>query len=89
MRSLSVGDYIWIARKIDGTEMILEWIVERKTWSDLQQSIRKVSFLLTNGLFILCEQRDISLCKACGSIELGLGVLIKDVYLIKNVAYGV
>lgn len=41
MRSLSVGDYIWIARKIDGTEMILEWIVERKTWSDLQQSIRK------------------------------------------------
>ncbi|KAK5971919.1 ERCC4 domain-containing protein [Trichostrongylus colubriformis] len=40
MRPLSVGDYLWVARKIDGTEVILDWIVERKTWSDLHQSIR-------------------------------------------------
>ncbi|XGW21626.1 hypothetical protein V3C99_004529, partial [Haemonchus contortus] len=40
MRPLSVGDYLWIARKIDGTEMVLNWVVERKTWSDLHQSIR-------------------------------------------------
>ncbi|KAK6011937.1 ERCC4 domain protein [Ostertagia ostertagi] len=31
---------LWVARKIDGTEIILDWIVERKTWSDLHQSIR-------------------------------------------------
>ncbi|PIO62685.1 ERCC4 domain protein, partial [Teladorsagia circumcincta] len=40
MRPLSVGDYLWVARKIDGTEIVLDWIVERKTWSDLHHSIR-------------------------------------------------
>ncbi|VDO32423.1 unnamed protein product [Haemonchus placei] len=40
MRPLSVGDYLWVARKVDGTEMVLNWVVERKTWSDLHQSIR-------------------------------------------------
>ncbi|KAJ1374407.1 hypothetical protein KIN20_037091 [Parelaphostrongylus tenuis] len=40
MRPLSVGDYLWVLRKIDGTELILEWIVERKTWTDLHHSIR-------------------------------------------------
>ncbi|VDM64934.1 unnamed protein product [Angiostrongylus costaricensis] len=40
MRPLSVGDYLWVLRKIDGTELVLEWIVERKTWNDLHQSIR-------------------------------------------------
>ncbi|KAK6062141.1 ERCC4 domain protein, partial [Cooperia oncophora] len=44
VRSLSVGDYVWVARKIDGTEIILDWVVERKTWSDLHQSIRSVWF---------------------------------------------
>ncbi|RCN41028.1 ERCC4 domain protein, partial [Ancylostoma caninum] len=39
-RALSVGDYLWVLRKIDGTEMVLDWVVERKTWHDLQQSIR-------------------------------------------------
>lgn len=40
IRSLSVGDYIWICRKIDGTEIVMDWVVERKTWDDLQSSIR-------------------------------------------------
>ncbi|CAJ0592898.1 unnamed protein product [Cylicocyclus nassatus] len=40
MRSLSVGDYLWVLRKIDGTEIVLDWVVERKTWDDLRQSIR-------------------------------------------------
>ncbi|EPB74701.1 ERCC4 domain protein [Ancylostoma ceylanicum] len=39
-RALSVGDYLWVLRKIDGTEVVLDWVVERKTWHDLQQSIR-------------------------------------------------
>lgn len=41
-RALSVGDYLWVLRKIDGTEVVLDWVVERKTWHDLQQSIRLV-----------------------------------------------
>lgn len=40
IRSLSVGDYIWVCRKIDGSEIVMDWVVERKTWEDLQQSIR-------------------------------------------------
>ncbi|EFP01534.1 CRE-MUS-81 protein [Caenorhabditis remanei] len=40
IRSLSVGDYIWVCRKIDGSEIVLDWVVERKTWDDLQSSIR-------------------------------------------------
>ncbi|ETN83944.1 ERCC4 domain protein [Necator americanus] len=39
-RTLSVGDYLWVLRKVDGTEVVLDWVVERKTWQDLQQSIR-------------------------------------------------
>ncbi|CAB3407724.1 unnamed protein product [Caenorhabditis bovis] len=39
IRSLSVGDYLWICRKIDGTEIVLDWVVERKTWDDLKSSI--------------------------------------------------
>lgn len=40
IRSLSVGDYIWVCRKIDGSEIVMDWVVERKTWDDLQSSIR-------------------------------------------------
>uniref|UniRef100_A0A8R1DVW8 Crossover junction endonuclease MUS81 n=1 Tax=Caenorhabditis japonica TaxID=281687 RepID=A0A8R1DVW8_CAEJA len=40
IRSLSVGDYIWICRTVDGTEIVMDWVVERKTWDDLQSSIR-------------------------------------------------
>ena len=39
VRSMPVGDYMWLARKEDGTEMVLDWVVERKTWDDLQSSI--------------------------------------------------
>uniref|UniRef100_A0A0R3RUS6 Crossover junction endonuclease MUS81 n=1 Tax=Elaeophora elaphi TaxID=1147741 RepID=A0A0R3RUS6_9BILA len=39
MRSLSVGDYLWIMRMCDGTEMVLDTIVERKTLDDLRSSI--------------------------------------------------
>lgn len=39
MRSLSVGDYLWIMRMYDGTEMVLDTIVERKTLDDLWSSI--------------------------------------------------
>ncbi|VDN06815.1 unnamed protein product [Thelazia callipaeda] len=35
MRSLSVGDYLWILRMHDGSEMVLDYIVERKTNNDL------------------------------------------------------
>ncbi|CAI4225849.1 unnamed protein product [Auanema sp. JU1783] len=41
LRSLSVGDYLWVARLIDGSELVLDWVVERKTWDDLKSSIRK------------------------------------------------
>ncbi|CAI5438631.1 unnamed protein product [Caenorhabditis angaria] len=40
IRALSVGDYLWICRKIDGTEIVMDWVVERKTLADLQSSIR-------------------------------------------------
>ncbi|GMS99664.1 hypothetical protein PENTCL1PPCAC_21839, partial [Pristionchus entomophagus] len=40
-RRLSVGDYMWIARKMDGSEMCMDWVVERKTWGDLDSSIKK------------------------------------------------
>lgn len=39
MRSLSVGDYLWIMRVYNGTEMVLDTIVERKTVEDLRSSI--------------------------------------------------
>lgn len=39
MRSLSVGDYLWIMRMCDGTEMVLDTIIERKTLDDLWSSI--------------------------------------------------
>ncbi|EYC45281.1 hypothetical protein Y032_0433g1381 [Ancylostoma ceylanicum] len=48
-RALSVGDYLWVLRKIDGTEVVLDWVVERKTWHDLQQSIRLVSIYVAGG----------------------------------------
>lgn len=41
MRSLSVGDYLWILRMHDGKEMVLDYIAERKTHGDLWQSIRQ------------------------------------------------
>lgn len=39
MRSLSVGDYLWIMRMCNGAEMVLDIIVERKTLDDLRCSI--------------------------------------------------
>ncbi|VDN24660.1 unnamed protein product [Gongylonema pulchrum] len=41
LRSLSVGDYLWIMRMPDGTEMVLDYIVERKTFDDLWHSIKQ------------------------------------------------
>ena len=37
LRALSVGDYLWVLKLGDGRgEMVLDYIVERKTWSDLK-----------------------------------------------------
>ncbi|TKR87406.1 hypothetical protein L596_011808 [Steinernema carpocapsae] len=45
LRSLSVGDYLWVLRwKDTGREMVMDYICERKTWDDLWQSIRKGRF---------------------------------------------
>ncbi|CAD6184184.1 unnamed protein product [Caenorhabditis auriculariae] len=41
MRALSVGDYLWVTKKVDGSELVMDWVVERKTWQDLHSSIRK------------------------------------------------
>lgn len=41
MRSLSVGDYLWILRFEDGRELVLDYIIERKTGFDLWKSIRE------------------------------------------------
>ncbi|VDM29097.1 unnamed protein product [Toxocara canis] len=40
LRTLSIGDYVWIIRMKDGAEMMLDYIVERKTLDDMTQSIR-------------------------------------------------
>uniref|UniRef100_A0A7E4URL2 Crossover junction endonuclease MUS81 n=1 Tax=Panagrellus redivivus TaxID=6233 RepID=A0A7E4URL2_PANRE len=40
LRTLSVGDFLWILRLPDGTELTLDYVVERKTWDDLKSSIR-------------------------------------------------
>ncbi|MCP9260909.1 hypothetical protein DINM_004311 [Dirofilaria immitis] len=39
MRSLSIGDYLWIMRMCNGAEVVLDSIVERKTFDDLWSSI--------------------------------------------------
>uniref|UniRef100_A0A914ZKL6 Crossover junction endonuclease MUS81 n=1 Tax=Parascaris univalens TaxID=6257 RepID=A0A914ZKL6_PARUN len=40
LRALAIGDYVWIIRMKDGREMMLDYIVERKTHNDLVHSIR-------------------------------------------------
>uniref|UniRef100_F1L3B7 Crossover junction endonuclease MUS81 n=1 Tax=Ascaris suum TaxID=6253 RepID=F1L3B7_ASCSU len=40
LRALAIGDYVWIIRMKDGREMMLDYIVERKTCNDLVHSIR-------------------------------------------------
>lgn len=41
LRSLSVGDYLWVLRLQNNVELILDYIVERKTLDDLSKSIRQ------------------------------------------------
>uniref|UniRef100_A0AAF5Q0R0 [histone H3]-lysine(36) N-trimethyltransferase n=1 Tax=Wuchereria bancrofti TaxID=6293 RepID=A0AAF5Q0R0_WUCBA len=63
MRSLSIGDYLWVMRMCDGTEMVLDTIVERKTLDDLWSSIvqkryeeqkqRLISIGIPNIVYIL------------------------------------
>ncbi|GMR52483.1 hypothetical protein PMAYCL1PPCAC_22678, partial [Pristionchus mayeri] len=67
-RRLSVGDYMWIARKMDGSEMCMDWVVERKTWGDLDSSIKKSRYEeqkqrlraapFTNRVYLIEGQRD-------------------------------
>ncbi|KAI6203332.1 hypothetical protein M3Y94_00543800 [Aphelenchoides besseyi] len=42
LRPLSVGDYLWIVKLGPGAanEMLMDYVVERKTWDDLKHSIR-------------------------------------------------
>ncbi|KAI6241423.1 Crossover junction endonuclease MUS81 [Aphelenchoides fujianensis] len=42
LRPLSVGDYLWVVKLGPGAEneMLLDFVVERKTWDDLKSSIR-------------------------------------------------
>ncbi|KAL7076858.1 hypothetical protein ACQ4LE_003611 [Meloidogyne hapla] len=49
-RQLSVGDYLWILQWKDWQtgrlkEIVLDYIVERKTWDDLKRSIREPRYL--------------------------------------------
>ncbi|KAF8367019.1 mus-81 [Pristionchus pacificus] len=67
-RRLSIGDYMWIAKKIDGTEMCMDWVVERKTWGDLDSSIKKSRYQeqkqrlraapFTNRVYLIEGQRE-------------------------------
>ncbi|KAF7639063.1 ERCC4 domain-containing protein [Meloidogyne graminicola] len=49
-RQLSVGDYLWILQWKDRQtgkikELVLDYIIERKTWDDLKKSIREPRYL--------------------------------------------
>ncbi|XP_001354493.3 crossover junction endonuclease MUS81 [Drosophila pseudoobscura] len=44
VRRLTVGDFLWIARDADGSELVLPYIVERKRMDDLASSIRDGRF---------------------------------------------
>ncbi|PAV87455.1 hypothetical protein WR25_18598 isoform C [Diploscapter pachys] len=57
VRSMPVGDYMWLARKEDGTEMVLDWVVERKTWDDLQSSIIGGRYLEQKGRLLKSPMR--------------------------------
>lgn len=35
-RPLSVGDYLWLMRMENGREMVMDYVIERKTWDDLK-----------------------------------------------------
>lgn len=42
MRRLAIGDYLWIARcRHTSVEFVLDWIVERKRWTDFAHSIKE------------------------------------------------
>lgn len=48
-RTLSVGDYLWVLQWTDMQnkqhEMVLDYVIERKTWDDLKKSIREARYL--------------------------------------------
>ncbi|BFG00316.1 crossover junction endonuclease MUS81 [Drosophila madeirensis] len=44
VRRLTVGDFLWIARDADGSELVLPYIVERKRMDDLASSVRDGRF---------------------------------------------
>jgi len=44
VRSLSVGDYLWLLKLPGGEELVLDYAVERKTWDDLKSSIRQTRY---------------------------------------------
>ncbi|KAI6182830.1 Crossover junction endonuclease MUS81 [Aphelenchoides bicaudatus] len=92
MRSLAVGDYIWIL-KLGPTaeeELVLDYIVERKTWDDLKSSIRhsryaeqkqRLSMTGIGNIIMVVEgsehKVDRSLEQALASTNLESGFLIK------------
>ncbi|PIO67823.1 ERCC4 domain protein, partial [Teladorsagia circumcincta] len=80
MRPLSVGDYLWVARKIDGTEIVLDWIVERKTWSDLHHSIRSKGIAREK----IAEAVNLARYVYCTII----GYLIRDPYHLRTYTRG-
>jgi ERCC4-type nuclease len=38
-RVLSVGDFLWLLRLPGGDELVLDYVIERKTWDDLKVRI--------------------------------------------------
>ena len=56
IRSLELGDVLWIAKYPDGRELVLGYVVERKTLKDLASSIvdgryKEQKYRLSNGGF--------------------------------------
>jgi crossover junction endonuclease MUS81 len=45
VRTLELGDAIWIARRTDGAELVLDYIIERKRMDDLVASIKNGRFV--------------------------------------------
>ncbi|XP_036332334.1 crossover junction endonuclease MUS81 [Rhagoletis pomonella] len=44
VRRLTIGDFLWVARDKEGSELVLPFIVERKRFDDLASSIRDGRF---------------------------------------------
>uniref|UniRef100_A0A915CYC6 Crossover junction endonuclease MUS81 n=1 Tax=Ditylenchus dipsaci TaxID=166011 RepID=A0A915CYC6_9BILA len=47
VRTLSVGDYLWVMKLGDSNEkeLVLDYVIERKTWDDLKSSIRQTRYM--------------------------------------------